>query len=744
MEEIIQKVKYPNTSLTLCSHSPITRGEIEALLDELAGEPTFRGVWTINGDGLPVAILHAIDKRNIRDAKNCMNGVLAWNWPHQFGRLFSFSIVGFQKQRYPRMFLPDDSVLVRRVAERGKIAFAIAHNRELSSFYLADFTSHPQYPEMLHALRALLRFEDNEQFVFRDDELAFWLLMADSNMNWHKDLSLRDAMSARWAFSYKFELRTFIRTFEDMQSRKLTEPYVDKKAVSNITKEMPFFDEVVRFLVRPSVSPPDVISLLLAGLSDPRKIDDLFRGMLAAFDEDFLAEPLKWVVNHSFWATLLSPFSTNSGLRRPWLDGRFEPGNIIVRYLDLDLSALGEQAREYWAAFEFNEGFDLGYVVTGKEAPIPRIGLYKELADLKLDCKIEEADQAIRDLLEEARENRQWSAPWGARVQIDIGSLKYLDIYELEGEFIGLFRDRDERFLMVPVSVLTGKYSPPMVLRADDDLNNVEENAQAALALVLVLASVVRDFLVVEERQAQFVAKSAMRSRCATNQALSVIYLPRVRYLNPNINNFQEKFIEGIVRSPHNVGAHLRKAEKPSPGQLLIAMRYGFNVPRGYTFVRPHRRGDLAGQQRQRIYRSRSASSILYKVLSSVPSGTRPAWFDFEKDVAVLMGGKGLTVVHQAASRHGDGGVDIYAHDELNDKIWAIQCKCYAPNRKVGPGVVRELAGSLHRYPEGTRGMIVTTSSFTPKAVEEAGALNIEIVDGDKFATFLEIRGHLT
>jgi restriction endonuclease Mrr len=96
-------------------------------------------------------------------------------------------------------------------------------------------------------------------------------------------------------------------------------------------------------------------------------------------------------------------------------------------------------------------------------------------------------------------------------------------------------------------------------------------------------------------------------------------------------------------------------------------------------------------------------------------------------------------VVHQAASRNGDGGVDIYAHDEVNDHVWAVQCKCYATARKVGPDVVRELAGSLHRYPEGTRGMIVTTSSYTPTALEEAAALNIKTIDGPQFVALAKI-----
>lgn len=397
---------------------------------------------------------------------------------------------------------------------------------------------------------------------------------------------------------------------------------------------------------------------------------------------------------------------------------------------------MGEDARWYWAGFEFHELFDIGNVITGKDVPIPRIPLYKQLADLKLECTEVEATDAITELLADALENRQWSAPWGARVQIDVGSLKYLDIYEIEGEFIGLFRDLHERFMMVPVNVSTGKYSPPFILNAEEnveDKEKIEENTQAALALVLIVASVVRDFLVVEDRQSHFVARPAKRSRCATNQALSIIYLPRVRYLHPDIGAFHKVFAGDTHHAAHDVTPHLRKAEKASAAQMLLAMRYGFSVPRGYTFVRPHRRGDAVAPERQRLYRSRSASAILYRTLAKAPHGSRPAWFDFEKDVAAVLTQLGLRVVHQAASRNGDGGVDIYAHDETEDRVWAVQCKCYASARKVGPDVVREIAGSLHRYPEGTRGMIVTTSSFTPGALEEAVALNVKTINGSQF-----------
>ena len=736
MEDILERVSGPSAPLIKCPRPPIGEGEITALMHNLQDESTFRGVWTLADNGSPVAILHALDEKNFRAARTSMTGVLVWNWPTHFGKLLSFALV-IPGEHSPRIFVPDDSALARAVSECGRIAFAVSYGKQLSPFYLADFTKHPEHPDMLEALRAVLRFENDEHFLFRDNELSFWLLMYNNKMHWNADLPLKDAMRARWAYNYASVIKTVNSELLDVRAHGLlNDAYANDDARANAPVVMPFFDEVMRAIISPSTTTADALKMVSSAIPDPAKMGDLVSVIFTSFKKEVLTDQLKWVVRDLLWASLWSPAVTKSGLRRPWFDGRNESGDVAVRYIDLDPTALGEDARWYWAGFEFQELFDIGNVITGKDVPIPRIPLYQQLADLKLECTEAEAADAISELLAEARENRQWSAPWGARVQIDVGALKYLDIYEIEGEFIALFRGLHERFMMVPVNVSSGNYSPPFILKAEEDIEDkekIEENTQAALALVLIVASVVRDFLVVEDRQSQFVARPAKLPRCATNQALSIIYLPRVRYLHPNIGAFNKALAGDTHHAAHDVNPHLRKAEKASAAQMLLAMRYGFSVPRGYTFVRPHRRGDAVAQERQRLYRSRSASAILYRALAKAPSGSRPAWFDFEKDVAAVLSQMGLRIIHQAASRNGDGGVDIYAHDEAEDRVWAVQCKCYASAQKVGPDVVRELAGSLHRYPEGTRGMIVTTSSFTAGALEEAAVLNIKTIDGLQF-----------
>jgi hypothetical protein len=446
MEDILERVSYPTAPLIKSLWAPIGEGEITALIRNLEDEPTFRGVWTLADDGVPVAILHALNEKNFRAARANIAGVLAWNWNHHFARLLSFALV-IPGEHSPRIFVPDDCALARAVSERGHITFAVSYGKQLSPFYLADFTKHPEHPDMLEAFRAILRFENNEHFVFRDDELAYWLLMYNSKMHWNADLPRRDAMRARWAFNYESQIKTLNLGLLDFRAHGLlNDAYANADARANVPVVMPFFDEVMRAIISPFTTTASAINMVSSAISDPEKLGDLVSGIFTSFRKEVLVDPLKWVVRDLLWTVLWSSTVTNSGLRRPWLDGRKDSGDVAIRYIDLDPAALGEDARWYWASFEFQELFDIGNVITGKDVPIPRIPLYQQLADLKLECTEAEAADAITELLAEALENRQWSAPWGARVQIDIGSLKYLDIYELEGEFIegefmGLFRD---------------------------------------------------------------------------------------------------------------------------------------------------------------------------------------------------------------------------------------------------------------------------------------------------------------
>ena len=66
---------------------------------------------------------------------------------------------------------------------------------------------------------------------------------------------------------------------------------------------------------------------------------------------------------------------------------------------------------------------------------------------------------------------------------------------------------------------------------------------------------------------------------------------------------------------------------------------------------------------------------------------------------------------------------------------WVIQAKCW--RNKVGPAVIRELAGTLTSQPRGTRGMVVTTSIPTPAAKETAHEVDIQFMEGEELAKLL-------
>jgi HJR/Mrr/RecB family endonuclease len=111
----------------------------------------------------------------------------------------------------------------------------------------------------------------------------------------------------------------------------------------------------------------------------------------------------------------------------------------------------------------------------------------------------------------------------------------------------------------------------------------------------------------------------------------------------------------------------------------------------------------------------------------------------FEEVVAAIFRAKGFDVTLTRQTR--DGGRDILAVDssEFGTSLYLIECKRYAPHRKVGVEVVRGLYGVV-AADRATKGIIATTSTFSRDAVAFANPLKFQMSLRD----FESVRGWLS
>ena len=93
----------------------------------------------------------------------------------------------------------------------------------------------------------------------------------------------------------------------------------------------------------------------------------------------------------------------------------------------------------------------------------------------------------------------------------------------------------------------------------------------------------------------------------------------------------------------------------------------------------------------------------------------------------------------RALGKSGDDGVDgVIDQDPLGvDQIY-VQAKRYAEGNNIGPGAIRDFFGALS-LKKAQKGIFVTTSSFSPSALQTAKDLGTRIVliDGDQLARLL-------
>lgn len=564
--------------------------------------------------------------------------------------------------------------------------------------------------------------------VTLDPSLSYWETFHLSPV-WDRLLSRQDRLQISWARLYMQQIRYL---FGALKVGDVPVPTVDPLTTDIETRRAayPLIDEALwdRAGVR--------ILSVLHGRGSPldlvREIDYTdFVDVLRVSDVEATPFEAQRVYLGQMAETIaMREAESLEGLRAVFADNSLQ--GMILKHVPIPLDQLNdEQAGTYWD--NVPSGFSVGAakLVSGGLVPANLQVIKDQLRAIRLGCTQAEAREAIRSLTDEANVLNRWTIPWGARVQVRIGPFEEIDFYPCDNEISILLRTADGGYRWGAFNLRKDAWNLVHVLRnsigtifADDERPLFDE---IELAIQLLLVTIVRDFVVLEDRTVGFAVMRAGRAASAhplDANAPRIIYIPRVRYIHdPDVVHMNRE-LEVHERVPHQVRPHLRRSDNYSPFQAILAARYGFTLKPGHTFVRPHYRGGLT-TEREVIYRSRSAMRSLYGAAPDMASNGTSLWFKFEQDVADVMSSMGFTVDHVAASRSGDEGVDVFAENRKTSEAWAIQCKCYAPDRKIGPAIVRELIGALTAYPAGTRGMIVTTSSFSTGAIDLAHQQNI-------------------
>lgn len=185
--------------------------------------------------------------------------------------------------------------------------------------------------------------------------------------------------------------------------------------------------------------------------------------------------------------------------------------------------------------------------------------------------------------------------------------------------------------------------------------------------------------------------------------------------------NYLKQFPQFIAFQ--NRSRNLEDSNEPAPGQTSF-VKEDIQTPEArirleYAFIN----ATLADELLERLRASSPAffENVVVKLL-----------------VAMGYGGT-YAEAGKAIGRSGDNGVDgVIDQDTLGlDRVY-VQAKRYSEDNVIGPGAIREFFGSLDMK-KASKGVFVTTSTFTGAAVDTAEKLGkrIVLIDGKAFSDLL-------
>lgn len=438
---------------------------------------------------------------------------------------------------------------------------------------------------------------------------------------------------------------------------------------------------------------------------------------------------------------MLSPRQAMCGLRIPYADTLLEQ----IKYLEIDTTSMNndDQLDIYWTSLTYMHTFqlDLGLLLAPSERPVTEKELLDSFGQFDTSLSLKTLKQSYDDLFNELLSHKKWTIPKKTAFEFAFGPFNFAEITESDDLLYCVFRTSDWKYYIVrgylPGKSIHFEICCDVCMDSPDcPLDYKKADLVSAMGRLLVVA-LIRDFCVIEKREAAF-GRTKLKQRVTgtgsqfinNDSPPRVVYIPRVQYVNrPNVESLNDN-LQYAARRKHFVSGHIRKVKSASPSQIALAATYGFFIPDGHTFVRPHERGHSHDFI---LYRSKSALSSLYgfkKIDYDSGENDPDTWYDFEMKVHKFLSSNGYLVKHVSASTSATGGVNIIAkkNDILGEITWLIRCK-YS-EKKIGPDVVRSLIESISEYPRETKGALITSGKFSNSSIEVANKFNIKLIDG--------------
>jgi|GEM_PF-4029278 len=303
-----------------------------------------------------------------------------------------------------------------------------------------------------------------------------------------------------------------------------------------------------------------------------------------------------------------------------------------LRHATLPAAARKLDATSLWAYWNRKLSHPLHIQDRVSNRPVARGYAYDLRKMIGFDIpRLGELRITTRDLLHEAATLRTATVPDCAYVEINFPPFVALCFAELAPNFViveALTTDGKG----LPVYLFPSSQQWQVAATGFGPDGRMTSFDQVAQVIALMTAAALRDFWIVEDRESTLTPPRIKRISGMANKTRRVVYLPRLRYRGSRgLRSKLDETANTTARAAHWRSDHYRKlpaGTKPTAKQMALAAAHRKTLPDGHTWVRG---SSVAGEEVERVYRSRSVAHALFDILPSKGKAIAGlSWFAFE------------------------------------------------------------------------------------------------------------------